>query len=257
VCVSPVPLSELGRLTGRFHLGESRPLIAMHCYFDGSIGGESDQWLSLGGLCATDHIWATFQQRWEKMLRDRYPIAPYIHMTDLITGNDPFERQAGWGEEKVDRLVSDAESLFNSIDKKDICAFACSIDIKAWQRLKDEGYQVSDPAVICAEIGIGALFTWYRNMHRLEMAHLFYDQDEPFISSIRRRWLDVHKSNHLVTDQLFWGTIANVQPVDMRDTPAIQAADMVAWSATRRLRYSLAEDKWAPPVLLGVLRLFA
>jgi uncharacterized protein DUF3800 len=242
VSISPVPLSELGRLTGRFYLGESRPLIAMNCYFDGSVGGQLDQWLTLGGFVATDPTWARFQKQWEAMLKDRYPIAPYIHMTDIITGNDPFERRAGWTDCKVDRLISNAEGVLNSADKKTMCAFACSIDVTARKRLVAEGYKISDPAVICAEIGLGHLLTWYRNTHGPERAHLFYDQNEPFIRSIRRRWLIFNGKKSL--PNAFWESIANVQPVRMQDTPAIQAADMVAWAVTRRLR-DVPDDKWA------------
>ena len=53
----PVPR---GR-TARFYLGPSRPLIAMNCYFDGSVGGVSDKRFTLGGLIATDATWAAFQ----------------------------------------------------------------------------------------------------------------------------------------------------------------------------------------------------
>ena len=67
----------------------------MNLYFDGSIGGESDQWMTLGGIVATDVVWANFQKKWMQMLRERCPVAPYIHMKDIVTGNDPFELQAG------------------------------------------------------------------------------------------------------------------------------------------------------------------
>ena len=101
-----------------------------------------------------------------------------------------------------------------------------------------------EPAVICAEIGIGSLINWYDDRHGMEFAYLFFDNDEPFIKSIRRRWEKAVSPKRLVTNELFWGRIANVQPVMMRDTPAIQAADVVAWSFTRRLRNMLG-DEWA------------
>lgn len=218
----------------------------MNCYFDGSIGGDSDQWLTLGGLIATNPNWATFQKQWEAMLRDRYPIAPYVHMTDLITGNDPFEICNGWTEYKVDRLVQDAEIVLGQMHKEHVRAFACSIDLSARKRLIAQGYEISDPAAICAEIGMGALIQWYRDTHPFEMAYLFYDQDEQFISSIRSSWLIYDKQRKQRLAHPFWGTIANVRPVSMHDTPGIQAADIVAWSVTRRLRYGGTDDKWAP-----------
>jgi hypothetical protein len=234
----------MGFSTGQSCLGSSRPLITMKCHFDGSVGGYSDEWLTLGGFAATDATWATIDKQWKSMLRDRYPIAPYVHMTDLITGNDPFERKAGWTDCKVEGLVSDIQTLLGSIPTSNLCAFACSIDMKARKRLIAEGYQITDPAVICAENGIGRLLKWYDDRHPLELAHLFYDQNEPFIRSIRRRWLKVVGNKKLVTDELFWGRIANVQPVCMHDTPGIQAADVVAWAFTRRIRNE-GGDPWA------------
>jgi hypothetical protein len=224
----------------------------MNCYFDGSVGGQSNEWLTLGGVAAPDAIWASFHTQWEAMLRDRDPIAPYVHMTDLITGNGSFKSGAGWDENKVDRFVHDISVLLNSIDKSKICGFACSVDVHAHKRLIAEGYDVTDAAVICAEVGVGNLFKWFDRTQQLEMAYLFYDQNEPFIRSIRRNWLKFNNPNKLVTDELFWGRIANVQPVRMQDTPGVQAADVLAWAFTRRLR-NAPGDRWSTlaDLLLG------
>src|ERR1700722_12652109 len=75
-----------------------RPLIAMNCYFDGSVGDKLEKWLTLGGLAAPNSTWDFIQQRWAEMLGNREPIAPYVHMTDLITGNQGvsvIQRQNG------------------------------------------------------------------------------------------------------------------------------------------------------------------
>jgi len=215
----------------------------MRCYYDGSIGGQSDEWLTLAGFAASDDTWAAFQKAWEAMLKDRDPIAPYVHMTDLITGNNGFSRDDGWGVQNVDRLVSDVESLLFSFGRK-MCAVACAMDIQARKRLVREGHPIPDPAVVCAEIGLGGLMDLYLQKHDIELAHLFYDQKEPFIRSIRRKFLKFQEENpQRITTDLMWGIIANVQPVSMRDTPGIQAADVVAWAFTRRLR-NAEGDKW-------------
>jgi hypothetical protein len=241
--VSPIPLSELGRLTGRFHLGESRPLIAMNCYFDGSAGGRADEWLTLGGLVASDSTWAKFQTDWTLMLRSRDPVAPYVHMTELLTGNGPFKRDAGWTDQKIKDLISDTTGVLASMDQTKVCGVACAVDIHAHRRLLAEGYQVPKPAVVCAEIGVGNLLPWYIERHGVELAHLFYDQGEPFIRSIRTRWLREEEKKRRIKHG-FWALIANVQPLNMRDTPPIQVADVLAWAFTRRLRNELG-DKWA------------
>jgi hypothetical protein len=229
----------------------------MNCYFDGSVGGSSDEWLTLGGMIATDRTWGTFERDWQAMLSDRDPIAPYIHMTDLVTGNGVFESKFGWTQTKAEKLVLDAEELLISINPNTMCAFTCSVDTAARKRLRREGYAVSDPAVICAENGLGRLLGWYTEKHRVELVYAFYDQNEPFIKSIRTRWLrhEAKMRKKLIADDLLWGRIANVQPVNMRTTPQVQACDIISWSSNRRLM-ARPGDKWTTLAnrLLGTRR---
>ncbi len=214
----------------------------MNCYFDGSVGGNENEWLTLGGIVATAHTLKRVEAQWAIMLRERYPIAPYLHLTDLLTGNDPFERRAGWTDHQVTALINDVLSVVHAAPKHEFCAFACSIDTHARERLVTEGYKIDAPAIIAAEIGIGNLFTWYRNKHGMTLAHLFYDKNEAFIRSIRTRWLKYYDPGRVTTD-LFWGSIATVTTLEMRDTPGLQIADLIAWAVTRRLRNTRA-DRW-------------
>jgi hypothetical protein len=77
--------------TGRGSIGNDI-LIAMKCFWDGSYGeSESgDEWITLAGFAAPDAVWAEFDDRWNTMLKERYPIAPYIHMIEMLDGEDPF-----------------------------------------------------------------------------------------------------------------------------------------------------------------------
>ena len=167
----------------------------------------------------------------------------FAGIRNLLTGNHPFTTTAGWTKDKCERLVWDAVDVLASMDQTKVCGVACAVDIHAHKRLLAVGYRATKPAVICAENGVGYLLNWYTERHELELAHLFYDQGEPFIRSIRTRWLNEEQKKSRIKDP-FWGRIANVQPLNMRDTPAIQAADVVAWAFTRRLR-NQPGDKWA------------
>jgi hypothetical protein len=82
----------------------------MKAYFDGSNGIDEsgDQWITLAAIAATDSVWADFDQRWEFMLHRRYPMAHYIHMTEILGDEDPFDTQAGWCVDKKQSLVRDA-----------------------------------------------------------------------------------------------------------------------------------------------------
>lgn len=189
-------------------------------------------------------MWAEFQNQWDIMLRERYPIAPYIHMWQIVSGTDPFESRAGWTELEVDRLVSDAENLLSVVPTNEMCAFACSIDLNAHERLLAEGYDIGAPAVICAELGLGSLIDWYEDTHGLEKAHAFYDQNEKFIRSIKDRWLKATTRKKPIVEDAFWLKLAKVRDVQMRDTPGVQVADMIAWGVTRRIT-NAPDDKWA------------
>ena len=66
----------------------------MKCFFDKSDGVDDagDEWLTLVGFAASDGMWRKFEDLWRRVLWERYPIAPYLHMTHLLSGEDPFER---------------------------------------------------------------------------------------------------------------------------------------------------------------------
>ena len=61
---------------------------------DGSYGEDAakSRWMTLGGVMATDAVWGSFDESWIRMLAERYPRAPYIHMNELVQGVDPFEK---------------------------------------------------------------------------------------------------------------------------------------------------------------------
>ncbi|HLG95175.1 MAG TPA: DUF3800 domain-containing protein [Bryobacteraceae bacterium] len=210
----------------------------MKCYFDGSEGLDDSNhaWVTLAGFGAPDATWAKFEANWVAMLRDRYPIAPYIHMNELIGWEDPFERTVGWNEEKKNKLIIDAVQLLQRLDRT-FTACLCMIDLTANQELRAMGYPVSDPYTICAEICVAKSVSWYNDQHphKSELAHIFFDRDEQFMHTVKERWLQERTPRHQVTVKPAWDVIENITDVDMRDYPAIQAADMIAWGRSRQL----------------------
>lgn len=240
---SPLPLTELGALTGRFYLDERYLLIAMRLYLDGSESfGDGDRWLTLAAMVASDSIWAEFQNRWDAMLRSRYPIAPFIHMTDLINSIDPFERAAGWTEGKKRQLVYDAGEVLRSIPGNQLCAVYCTVNLSARERLVAKGFDLGDPAAICVENCLAHAWKWHLNKHGLETVYLYFDRGERFRPAIYGQWL-AHNRN-LIKHRL-WGFIGGMPEVDMRFTPPVQAADIVAWAISRAHSPRADDDVWA------------
>ena len=212
----------------------------MRCYFDGSKGvdGDNNVWLTLAGYVAKDGFWRHFNTQWDRMLRERYPVAPYVHMYQLASGSPPFESGPnGWTKAKVEQLIHDALGILQVQDKEVFRSVICSVNVAAHARLVDEGYEIEDPAVLCVEACVGQAFDWFLTRYgdSIELAYLHFDRDEPFIKPIRDRWLPCRPIPGKVTSEPFWGLIQDILPVPMDENPAVQAADMLAWARTRSL----------------------
>jgi hypothetical protein len=216
----------------------------MNCYFDGSEGldKDGDSWVTLAGFAAKDETWRGFDRFWQQMLRERYPIAPYIHMWEIISGKDPFERKAGWTREKINILISDAVEMLNSRRDR-LRSFSCRVNLSARERIINEGHSVYDPMKLCAEM-VTALSLAWKFKSQIELVYFFFDRGEPFMRSLRKQWL----ANKTPSSQLainpenrVWDMIGDIQERDMESTPPLQGADMLAWSTTRDLANKLGE----------------
>jgi hypothetical protein len=231
-------LSSLGNSTGRNYFDGSELLIAVKCYFDGSEGKhqDGDTWVTLAGFATSDAAWKVFNDKWDRMLKERYPVAPYIHMWEIYSGTDPFERgAAGWDETLIGALVFDALNLLQQMDKEQFRSFVCSVNLSGRDRLISEGYEVSDPITLCVEMCVGMFMQWSMEKD-IELHYLFFDRGEKFFGDFKSRWLKERTPLGKITPggvSLFWDLIADIQEVDMERNPPIQAADMLAWGKTR------------------------
>jgi hypothetical protein len=235
------PQSLLGYSTGKSCLLASELLIVMKCFFDGSEGGTDDAgdaWITLAGFGAADNVWRTFDDKWRTMLTERYPIAPFIHMWQIISGTDPFEHRTGWTEEKVSSLVTSAIDLLQNLDHEVFRSFTCMVNLSAHERIRKEGLTIEDPATICGQMCVALPLKWRVEANKIEQSYFYFDRGEKFIHGIKELWLkrrtppgkiSIDPSNHV------FDLIAEMFEVDMERYPPIQAADMLAWATTRGL----------------------
>lgn len=211
----------------------------MRFFFDGSEGQDDgkDSWLTLAGFVASDAFWDAFEKKWALMLRERYPVAPFIHMWEMVSGVDPFERVAGWTQDKINQLVSDAVDLLQKLDKKSFCSFVCSVNTSARSRLVASGSVIPEPEIICGRWCLVRASEWYFEAHplKIERMTVFFDRGENFMGPLKKLWLTERTPPERVARNLFWDLIQNIIDIDMVDTPGIQAADMLAWSRSRGL----------------------
>ena len=68
---------------------------------------------------------------------------------------------------------------------------------------------------------------------------MYFDRGEHFMHPFRQRWLRESKGQKILITNTFWGGIAEVEARDSKVTPALQAADFIAWAESRSLSSSV------------------
>ena len=214
----------------------------MTIYFDGSQGPDDNgtNWLTLAGLMAPEHVWKEFRREWNHMLVNRDPAAPYIHMRDLHTGNGPFKRADGWGTPEATALTNDAIQVIQGIKfRYKACIFAVGIrvNLDAHESIVSKGMAIYSPHEICVRASVASMLKRFCDTLReesIETWNIAFDQGERFLHPFKKEW-DRNRTKGLIKKHLFWDLILDVQPLDSKKEPGLQAADMFAWSFTRSL----------------------
>ncbi len=210
----------------------------MTIYFDGSQGPDDNgtNWLTLAGLMAPEHVWKEFRREWNHMLVNRDPAAPYIHMRDLHTGNGPFKRAHGWGTREATALTSDALQVIQAIKfcyKACIFAVGIRVNLDAHESIVSKGMAIYSPHEICVRASVASMLKRFCDTLReesIETWNIAFDQGERFLHPFKKEW-DRNRTKGLIKKHLFWDLILDVQPLDSKKEPGLQAADMFAWSS--------------------------
>ena len=112
-------------------------------------------------------------------------------------------------------------------------------------RKKDPEAVASTVTEICASETLGSCFNWGR-LIGAHWYHLYFDQGEPFYGHVYDR-----KHNKKARKEIaFMKKVSVLEEADMRTVPALQAADLFAWSfnhfekATREWHKTLNALPW-------------
>jgi hypothetical protein len=218
----------------------------MKAFFDGSGGAEMN-FMVLTGVYATDNLWAKFDDRWREILAARSPAAPYLHMRELTSFNGAFTRDKGWDVTKTSSLVNDCMMYVQGLDKQDYRSFTCTIDMLAYREIRARGDKLPNPYRILSRFSPELVLQHYLKKfadNYPQEIHYFFDQGEKYKGIFERRWMRGKKSGKGLLNH--WHLIKSVDTVDMKDYPAVQFADLLAWAHHRRLmnEKSTVEVPW-------------
>lgn len=232
----------VGECLGSWCQERGHVLIALHSYFDGSYSGKSwreDNFVTLAGYAAEDSIWSDFATDWKRILGDDRvrPKAAYLHMKEAAHLEGIFSWRNGWKLGKAKTLVTDLLLYLQTLDKKRFRQFACSIDLKAYRTLLAEGWRIPDPVDLCNGYCPEGALVWYLGAYPgvIDAAHFFFDASEPFKDPFESLWKQEKQSLSVRPIAEEWQIIKSVTTTEMKDRPALQASDLLAWASNRVL----------------------
>lgn len=204
-------------------------------YFDESGHSAGTDFFALAAFVAEDTDWVAFDSMWRDALREAG--APYLHMREFAHSLGPF---SGWAEARRRGLLAGCITAINSVPAT---AVGATMSTACFAALPEEARSaLRDPFYCCFQevvrgVAVAACLTPPGN--RVSM--VFSRQDE-FGSSAQQLWnvmaetIDVkHRMGPLSFN-------------DMREVPALQAADLLAYELRhhyhlRRVR-STAAARW-------------
>jgi len=239
---------------GAFNLrGHFRPLRgachesipSMKAFLDCS-GSKKKNFLVLSAVAATDNAWGDFADHWKKMLADREPKAPWLHMRQLAHLRGPFKAEHGWDADKAAKLVTDALVYAQHLDKQDFKLFTCSIDMREYRKVEDQGIPLPHYYSLCNRYTAVEVMKWYlAKFHDVfpQELNFYFDQGERFRGFFEYQWVKGKKSGRGLMNH--WHLVKTVAPLDAKETPELQLADLCAWACHRSLTTEDAKESTA------------
>jgi hypothetical protein len=217
---------------------EGRIVIVLKAFYDhgNDINSELYDIVTLAGYSAREKDWPAFENRWKTRVarawadcRNMPDVQPYIHVAEMMVGRCPFSRDQGWTDARIQSLLSDCSlHIAEATATKLFRGVACSVLLKDYKKIRREGIAVASVEDICSSFCVARAVAWnadFAEDFMREGAELYFDQNGPFRGSIANR-----KKHGKLRRNEAWKKLGAVGEVDSTVVPAVQAADLLAWS---------------------------
>jgi len=219
--------------------------VAVTAYYDGT--GVSDpkggsHYLTLAGYVAEDDVWPAFNTLWRNVLAqwdEAKGVAPceYYHGREARHLRGHFSGGRGWTRENVRalelQLQNDCLSLMVFHYRNRFIGTSCTVSLDEMREALSERPSLlktyKNPESVCVSVVLdlakGMLVPstgGYVPDHAT--IRMYFDRGERFLNAIHNNWrrrLDEPRFKNIIT----------IETEEMRTTPAIQAADMLATHA--------------------------
>lgn len=229
------PKSILGACFPTSRIPKGCLLIVLKSYFDASGKGDNAPFITLAGIAAHDELWREIEEDWNCRLQSGKIKAAYMHMNEAVYLKREFDSAKGWDEKTVGELINALFSDVANIPTERYCQFNCTVDMGAYRKLQAENYQMDSVVDLCNEGCVERMMQWYIREYRgLDYQAMYYfDRDEPFEPVFKAKWeRELSRDEQLGTYSI-WNHIRCISTLNMRTTPGLQIADMLAWGHNR------------------------
>jgi hypothetical protein len=202
-------------------------------YFDESGHSAGTDFFAIAAFVAHRADWTRFNRLWREALHDAG--APYLHMREFAQFRGAF---AAWPEGRRRALLAGCITAINSVPA---IAVGAALSTASFAALPEEAQSVlRDPFFCCFQevvrgVAVAACFTPPGN--RVSM--VFSRQDE-FRSSAQQLWQVMYET---IDVRHRMGTL---RFEDMREVPALQAADLLAYELRHYYHLRSARPTSAP-----------
>jgi hypothetical protein len=194
--------------------------MPLKMYLDGSM--TDGVVMTLGSVVADEGLWSELEPAWGEVL-NRHRVG-YSHMKELSGGVGPF---AGWNAVQRESFVYDLVAVLERFGPSDrIRQYACWVDLRAhakWHRVRNH----PSPERLCARILFPTFVHDYPGI--IDAVEVWFDQGERFMTHLREDWQNPKVRKRAPV----WALVRTVEAGDMSKMPALQVADLIAWSRNR------------------------
>jgi hypothetical protein len=185
-------------------------------HLDESGHSGSTDFFAMAAFVGEDAQWGAFDKAWQAALAAHE--APYLHMREFAHRTGAFK---GWTEERRRGLLSAAVGAINDARLEAIAVAMSVSDFRALNA--EEQVMFQDPFFSCfQEVSYGVQIMSDRTPAPEKIRVVFSLQDD-FGPKLRKLWTALQQRSKVLS------TKAELQFDDMRQTPGLQAADLLAY----------------------------
>ena len=202
-------------------------------YLDESGHFSGTDFFALAAFVSDDLEWARFDKQWQSALEKNG--APYLHMREFAHFRGPFRE---WTEKKRRSLLGQCVAAINSVHA---IAVGAAMSVEDFRTLDHEGQsRMQDPFFCCfQEVVRGVALNAAFETEDYQANMIFSQQDE-FRPKVMKLWNAMRQNSDVRT------RMGSLVFRDMRDVPALQAADLLAYEL-RHFYHRLKTKSGTPP----------